>query len=406
MRVLVLSDTPFRPPAAGNRRRIDAMLGYLRGQGAAVGMLMLPAVDRAEWDVASMAAALDHLEITEPPPRTLAARLVTVGRRLLARPGAPVGVDDWCPRWFRARAATFAARWAADIVLVEYVYLSACLPALGGGCVRVIDTHDVMSRRAQVYAAAGLPPQWFHTTWAEEARGLARADVVLAITEDDARMFRPMAPGGIVLTVPHAEPVMPAPVGRALSGRLLFVASYNDLNVIGLRWFLDAVWPALRATVPRAELVVCGNIAAKLGPVPAGVAVRGFVPQLADEYAAARVVVNPVREGTGLKVKVVEALCHGRPVVTTRAGAAGLDADGVLVADAADDCVRTLRTLLTDAAAWVDAAGGAARHAARRFSPEVAFAPLVRQLDELVARRRGGGSAAVRRRPSPWSRHA
>jgi len=51
MRVLVLSDTPFLPQAAGNRARIASMIAWLTGAGHEVGALLLPAVDRAEWDV-------------------------------------------------------------------------------------------------------------------------------------------------------------------------------------------------------------------------------------------------------------------------------------------------------------------------------------------------------------------
>src|SRR5439155_20010253 len=112
--------------------------------------------------------------------------------------------------------------------------------------------------------------------------------------------------------------VQPAPLDAVVPARLLYVASSNDLNVAGLRRFMAEAWPALIAAVPAAELVVCGTIATKLGALPAGVRTRGAVPSLADEYARARVVINPVEGATGLSVKVVEALCHGRPVVSTR----------------------------------------------------------------------------------------
>src|SRR4029450_5080367 len=54
MRVLVASDTPFLPPTAGNRRRIHEMIGFLAGAGVEVGVVMLPAADRHEWDEAGV----------------------------------------------------------------------------------------------------------------------------------------------------------------------------------------------------------------------------------------------------------------------------------------------------------------------------------------------------------------
>ena len=56
-----------------------------------------------------------------------------------------------------------------------------------------------------------------------------------------------------------------------------------------------------------------------------GVVIEGFVPDLADVYATAELVVAPIFSGSGTKVKVLEALSHGLPVVTTPEGIAGLD---------------------------------------------------------------------------------
>jgi glycosyltransferase involved in cell wall biosynthesis len=380
MRILVLSNTPFAPPTAGNRRRIHDMLRWLRARGAQVAMLMLPAEDRAEWDVPAMRAALDDVAIAEeiPPPRP--PRPERVLRRLVPR--LPHRLDGWCPPAFRARAARFAATWAPDVVLVEYVFLSACIPplrALPRPPVTLIDTHDLMHRRVAAYGEAGLRAQWFHTTRRAERRGLARADLVLAIQDDDARILRGMLPPGAVLTVPHAQPVSPAPLAAATPMRLLVAASYNDINVVGLAWLLREVWPALRAALPAAELVVCGNVVEKIAQRPPGVTFRGVVPSLDEAYATSRVVLVPVPSGTGLKVKLVEALCHGRPVVTTPAGAAGVatgDGTGVAVAPDAAAFVAATRRLLVDDAAWTAAAQDAAAHAARRFSPDAAFSPL------------------------------
>jgi glycosyltransferase involved in cell wall biosynthesis len=397
MRVLVVSDTAFLPPTAGNRQRLNQMLDYLVAQGIEVGMLMLPRVDRAEWDVEGMQARLAWFEVARPPgARRLLERLAGAAARW--RPGGPgtprpLGIDDWCPPWFRSRTEEVVGVWGPDVVIVEYVFLSACIEPRGrrrgSAPLRVIDTLDLMHRRRAVYDAVGMPPQWFHTTRDEERRGLARADLVLAIAEDEARVLREMVPGTPVLTVPPGCPASPAPPAAAHPARILFVASYNDVNVRGLEWFLAAVWPALRAVVPGVELHVCGSIAAKLPPPPAGVVVRGVLASLAAEYAEARVVIDPVSAGTGTPLKVAEALCHGRPVVTARAGLFGADprevAGGVVVAEDAAAFAGAVRRLLDDGPAWHRLAAAAADHGARHLSPRAVFAPLVA---ELAARTR------------------
>src|SRR4030095_9837594 len=119
--------------------------------------------------------------------------------RTEAGPARPLDVDAWCPPWFRARVERVADEWAAAAVIAAYVYQSACRDALGERTLRMIDTHDLMHRRAAVYAGAGLAPQWFHTTIEEERRGLVRADVVLAMHEGEAAELRAIVPGAEVL---------------------------------------------------------------------------------------------------------------------------------------------------------------------------------------------------------------
>jgi glycosyltransferase involved in cell wall biosynthesis len=114
--------------------------------------------------------------------------------------------------------------------------------------------------------------------------------------------------------------------------------------------------------------------------VPAGVSVRGVLPSLADEYARARIVLDPVRGATGIQVKTVDALCHGRPVVATRAGGGLAEGTGVTVAETADDFRTALVRLLRDDALWRRRAAEAGDHARREFSPDAAFAPLVDRL--------------------------
>ena len=366
------------------------MIEHLQGHRIDVGMLMLLDAEAAPFDVATMSSRLAYFEVVERPARTRLrrgiGRLARQVRRVAGRRVEPglIGVDEWCPAWFRARTAAVVRDWRPDVVIVEYVFLSACLERLRDPRPRAfIDALDVMHLRREAYAAAGLVPRWFRASREEERRGLLRADAVLAISEADATALRNLVPERLVLTVPHGEPVREARLEEASPGRLLFVASYNDLNVAGLRWFLDAPWGALRTAVPGIELVVCGTIASKLGAVPSGVSVRGFVPALAEEYVRARVVIHPVRGGTGLQLKLVEALCHGRPVVSTRAGAGPLaaeDGQALLIADDPDGFAIAVRRLVEDDGLWRRVSGTASARAARLFSPDVAFAPLIAQL--------------------------
>ncbi len=100
----------------------------------------------------------------------------------------------------------------------------------------------------------------------------------------------------------------------------------NGFNREGLAWFLEHAWPLIRQTRPATTLHICGAIGATVPqPPPPGVVVRGRVPDLTSEYAAAAVVIVPLLQGSGVKIKLVEAASFGKAIVTTPIGLQGLD---------------------------------------------------------------------------------
>jgi hypothetical protein len=176
--------------------------------------------------------------------------------------------------------------------------------------------------RHLLYRERGLDYGWYSTTTGEEAQGLARADLVIALSDEEAAYFRRLVPRRAV-TVGRTMHVMPPPQTTGIPGRVLFVASDTTINADGLVHFLDRVLPHVLEVVPGAGFHVAGDVG-RHAAGRHGCVVPGRVEDLAPLYAAAGVVVNPVRFSTGLSIKSVEALGHARALVTTTAGSAGL----------------------------------------------------------------------------------
>lgn len=125
---------------------------------------------------------------------------------------------------------------------------------------------------------------------------------------------------------------------------LMFIGGFaHTPNLDAIRWFLDEVWPQVRAADPRYRLIVAGsNPPEDLVDDPGeGVSVLGRISDeaLDDLYRQIGMSIAPLRYGAGVKGKVIEALARATPVVTTSTGAEGIDgADGfILVADTPDD---------------------------------------------------------------------
>ena len=243
-------------------------------------------------------------------------------------------------------------RRSFDVVIVSYVFYSRLLEFVPVGVRRLLDTHDVFSDRYLMYREHGQSGEFFSTSRTGEGRAFDRADVVLAIQESDARHFATLSSTPVAVVGHLAPPLNAVAPSLPSSGAaMLFVGGPMGINVHGLRWFLDAVMPLVRLEVPDAELRLAGGIAGRIRGRGDEVRRYGFVESLDELYRQAAVVINPQRFGTGLSIKSVDALRHGRPLVTTSVGARGLEegtGTAFLSADSAEEFATALVRLLRD----------------------------------------------------------
>jgi glycosyltransferase involved in cell wall biosynthesis len=149
-----------------------------------------------------------------------------------------------------------------------------------------------------------------------ERRVMRQADAVVALSEADARLLRREA--GQVLVAPNGFPSVPyvqSPANFVVGA----IGTWDYLpNRLGMRHLLTTEWPATRAALPEARLVIAGagseSMLEDLGSSDGSVTALGFVPHLSEFYARCSVVVAPAQTGAGQQLKVTEALAHGRLV--------------------------------------------------------------------------------------------
>jgi glycosyltransferase involved in cell wall biosynthesis len=157
---------------------------------------------------------------------------------------------------------------------------------------------------------------------------------------------------------------------------LLSLAHNDD----GVRWFLRSVWPIVLSGLPDARLRIIGRhagsevqaLAAGLG---GSVSVDGFVPDLGDALSRAAALVNPLRFGSGIKLKVIEALGRALPVVSTGIGAEGIasgPSSGILVGDEPAD-IANLLCSLTDPGRNAEMSTAAQTHFHETYSRQAVF---------------------------------
>jgi glycosyltransferase involved in cell wall biosynthesis len=188
-----------------------------------------------------------------------------------------------------------------------------------------------------------------------EREWLSRFPVCTAVSEADAALLHAMSRRTQVYIVPNGvdSGYFAPPAGERPPALLLFfgVLSYPP-NERGLIWFCQNVLPRLTVARPDVELEICGpyqpSSVTALGRLP-GVRLTGFVPDIRPKLWQATASVVPLLVGGGTRLKILEALAAGCPVVSTTVGAAGLDLeDGqhLLIADGIDLFTERLLVLL------------------------------------------------------------
>ncbi|NNC82914.1 MAG: glycosyltransferase [Flavobacteriales bacterium] len=141
---------------------------------------------------------------------------------------------------------------------------------------------------------------------------------------------------------------------------LLYVGTLSwEANVDGLLWFLQDCWSSLKVKHPELRLDIVGKSPDKrllqAAEVHADIHFHGFIDDVVSLYQKSRVFIVPLRFGSGIKVKVLNALYRGIPLVTTDIGTEGLDTvsgQHLFEASEAEDFIEHTSQLLTDHNLW------------------------------------------------------
>lgn len=316
-------------------------------------------------------------------PRIWAASALAVADQVLRRLSPrtsisePASYDKTAPP--SREEALFIAQHStqnAHAVLCDYAFMAPYAAfALSPAAPSLVIMHDLLSGRITG------PNERNVTELSADAefKLLGMAGAVIAIQQEEAALVRAALPRQTVITAPHAADIVPEPQPGE-DDMLLFVGSNTAPNIVGLEWFFKDVWPLILAARPNARLKVAGSVARALGPAPAGVTLLGVVGDLRPLYAEAGVVISPLRTGSGLKIKLIEALGAGKAVVGCCITAQGVEhelADAVILKDDPTAFAKAVVDLLANRERRRAMAARALAAADRHFSPAACFGELL-----------------------------
>jgi glycosyltransferase involved in cell wall biosynthesis/O-antigen/teichoic acid export membrane protein len=364
LRVLVLA--PFAPSLRGTHggARVAAQLLDRLGERVDVGLVCFgdagePKVDEGLERRLSVVVEIPRRDHGRGVHRRALRRVRSRAGLLLGR---PMWTDDVADGRFRTTLRELGERWRPDLFVIFYPVMGYYLDELARFPVpRVLVEPDPASfaaaERARWEPVWGRLVHWLdERAWRGfERRVLSGVSTVVVFAEQDRRTLAEASGGTPLVTIPFGTDFVERPPSPASDEpAILFVGSFVHVpnRDAAVRLVRD-VLPRVRARRPDARLFLVGDRPPRELAGVEGVEVTGAVPDVAPFYARSSVVVAPLRLGGGMRVKVVEALAAGKPLVASTLAVSGLavaDGEELVLADSDDELAAALVRLVDDPA--------------------------------------------------------
>jgi polysaccharide biosynthesis protein PslH len=392
---------PFPPDLAGSH-------GGSRAVASIIGMLS------RHHDVAVLYLQPEDLSDVRRP-LTECSRMVGIAmpaKRMTRRPfwsrfaGAVRLLLGSRPDWVReswstemaAACANLAREFRPDVVHVELHVMAQYIPFIknvsNAPC--IVTEHEPGISTVNREDAARQGPRRRLSSFVQrlawrryEREALSRADAIITFTVKDEQIVREIAPAvPVVTTMPLRLLGGTGTIEQPIGSDLLFVGAFrHPPNVDAAMRLATAIFPRVREDRPGARMFIVGadpppELIAAAGE---GVSVTGWVENVAPYIAGASIIICPLREGGGMRVKVLEACAHAKALIATQQAVEGLDLrPGIdfVLATTNEEFAQSAICLLSDTRRR-DQLGQAAHEWAQKTQNEDAWAA---QYDELYRR--------------------
>ncbi|MCH5173295.1 MAG: glycosyltransferase [Bacteroidales bacterium] len=326
MRVIIVSKTPTHMTTAGNRRGILVQAELLKSLGCDVHFLYIQELplsrtaDRESYrsDLEEMRAYWgNRLSIYNVSKiQKLYFNILSRIRKYFFK--YECGIDDEYPAGLARFFKKLNSKHHFDICIVNYYYLTKLLGVIDVP-VKAVFTHDCFAYRNQV---VGDTVNYLNAD--SEARAVQRAEHIFAVQEEEFAYYSLLAPRSTVYNVFCLYTYKSQP--SCFNHNLLYLAGNGPLNLAGIEWFISAVFPLIRDEFHDAKLIIGGGICRALSQFQDidGIELQGYVADASSFYAQGDVAINPVYQGTGLKIKTFEAVSYDKVTITHPHSAKGI----------------------------------------------------------------------------------
>ena len=235
--------------------------------------------------------------------------------------------------------------------------------------------HYLPLLKLRVYLRRLLPRFQASTVVSEDEKGLLRELV------PDYKAVH-VVPNGIYSADYDDVQVTPQPETLIFTGALSYFA-----NLEGIQWFLSEVYPIVQAEVSAVKLVITGKNDGISLTTADNVTLTGFVEDIRPLIASARVSIAPLLVGGGTRLKILEAMALGTPIVTTTKGVEGLravDGEHLLIADTPAQFADAVIRLLQDGKLCRKLADNSCRLVRQQYDWSVIMPDFMKLTEEVI----------------------
>jgi glycosyltransferase involved in cell wall biosynthesis len=297
--------------------------------------------------------------------------LYYIGEEVAPFPGPIVLQGEDKPGQLQAHLA----KAGHDLLIVSYLHLHWVADL--GHVPIYLDAIDLLSERGRSFASYNRKID--SLSFQEEIALFHKFDKVIFMQKEEIEKVVPHLGADRVLLCPH--PVVPEdnPLFREQVQKIGFLGSPSWPNIDGVQWFHDAVLPLLGDLAEKC--VVNGTMSSSpLSAFSPRLAKGSVVDSPGDHYKNVDIAINPCLYGSGLKIKTVEAIAYGIPLVTTSVGAQGLREEAgnsFLLADTPEAFADALHALAESAELRRQLSLGARAFARQHLTPAACFGALL-----------------------------
>ena len=321
LNILYFSPFPSHPRSHGNQVLIQQFGKRFQSLGHKVHFALLQSHLYTRQDEQAMIDAWDTFDIL-PNSHPLGAN------------GSAIPFDGWYENGLGEHIRVLCARYDIDIAFCHYIFQSKLLEFIPSHALKVINTHDKMGDRYDMLRRNGQPLEFFSCTPEEEGAYLKRADVVVAMREEEAHYFDTVAGRNLAIVIPYFEDPHYLNKPFNVLDHVGIVASANRINLACVRQCLEAIDGRLAGAPCPFVVHIAGQVNDMVSHLPAvqasifrkpWVRLHGFVADIAKFYGDMDLIVSPVIMGTGMNIKTVQAMAYGMPLLTTACGSKGIE---------------------------------------------------------------------------------